>query len=605
MKPLCSFSLSLFLLLPVGVFAQEEAPSSPAVEAVSEPAADATDEAAVDVAEPALTNNKLGGLAATPAGEKVSVETVEAAVVEAPTDAESALLAGLASAPAPVVAEASEAPERAPASHFSPFVDTRLTFVLADDNMLAGPGESNEPSPGLQLGADQSNNLFFESYDTKDSGFENLTHLVLFKEGPTFFKGLTGAAALVLRVDVDTKDAKGSTMRLADSSSYIQLRYRPEGWGEKESISFTGFPVSSDRFRLGYSYRLTWGGARTFLQSTKVPGARLQLTRDKFYLWAGAKTAVLDQQVALQAEQATEKVTNLGALFGGGVDVTENLRLEANGGYFSRGTFAREAVRGEKAWAAGGSFQAAWHQGRDVGTSIDLRLYRNDPTEHQEFFHAPKLSNTIDWVIKSEFSYLLQSVEDPEAYGSVVGQVARAGDINFAMRAGHHRFFADAEFRDLSFILFNVPSLVPFVGYTNEMIVKPEWFVSVGYDHYFESIHLSPGVRFGVQNPANVVVEAVAAGPNPPVNLTGRRTLVVRREGRFDVLPTDVSTTPIIALQGTLKLDISESLSAIGELSFEVDNNRATFRRDTHGETVAVFVDPYLLSFNMVLQARF
>ena len=83
---------------------------------------------------------------------------------------------------------------------------------------------------------------------------------------------------------------------LRDNSSYIRLNYRPRGWGENEGLSLTGFPVSADRFRLGYAYRISWGGSGIFTTratAAGVPGVKLQLTRDKWYAFAGAKTALV------------------------------------------------------------------------------------------------------------------------------------------------------------------------------------------------------------------------------------------------------------------------------------------------------------------------
>ena len=55
------------------------------------------------------------------------------------------------------------------------------------------------------------------------------------------------------------------------------------GW---PGISLVGFPVSADRFRLGYAYRISWGGSGVFTtrsQANGVPGAKIQITRDNWY----------------------------------------------------------------------------------------------------------------------------------------------------------------------------------------------------------------------------------------------------------------------------------------------------------------------------------
>lgn len=501
--------------------------------------------------------------------------------------------------------EAMALEEKPRAAPWSPYIDTRLTFVFADDNVLAGPGETLEASPGPQFRATGANNLFFENYDTKYTGFETLTNLVLYKQTPTFFNGLVGEAGLVLTLLVNPDDRKGITT-LQDSSSYVRLVYHPEGWNDAENISFTGFPVRSDRFRLGYSYRLTWGGDSIFPQAkASVPGARFQITRDNWYAWVGGKTTVLDETVFLQAEQATEEVANYGALTGFGVDLTENLALDFGAGFFTRGTFPVTGLQGDKIYSGGGSVQLAWHVGRPVGQSIDLRLYKNDPMVHQTFFRPEKYGTGVDWVVKSEFTWLAQTLADPTAPGSTTVQNARAGDVNFAMKFGLNRLFLDGVYQDLAFLLFNVPSFVPYQDFTAQMQPNPEMFVALGYDRYIESLHLTPGIRFGVQRPAYVVTDRLPVGTNPPVELAGERVVVVRNAFRKDVLPPGNEVLPIYALQGTARLDLAETMAILAEISFEVDNNRATFAQLASGERVPVFEDPYILGYNIVLQSRF
>ena len=488
---------------------------------------------------------------------------------------------------------------------YNPFIDTRLTFVFADDNVLAKPGETQEPSPGPQFHATGANKLFFENYNTKDTGFETLTHLALYKHTKSFFPGLDAEAALVLRLQVNPLTGG---VDLGDSSSYVTLNYHPQGWQDGEKISFTGFPLTSDRFRLGYSYRITYGGSDFFLHSIQtVPGMRVQVIRKRWYAWVGAKSTVLNENVVNQSELATEQVSNWGALAGAGVDVTPNLRVEANGGYFTRGTLQTQDVSllGTKTTAGGGTVQVAWHVGRPVGTSIDLQLYKNVPGEYQSFFRPVEYGGGINYVIKSEFTYLVQTLANPEKAGSTVIQPAKAADINFAMQFDKNRVFLDAVYQDLSFILFNVPSFVPYEAYTSSMKPAPEMFAAVGFDHFLENLHLTPGLRVGVKRPAYVVTERLPAGVNPPISLTGQRTVVVRDQYSRDPLPPGKSVQPIIAVQGTARWDLAQTMAVIAELSYQYDPNRTTFVRTQAGETVQIFEKPNIFGFNIVLQARF
>ena len=84
---------------------------------------------------------------------------------------------------------------------------------------------------------------------------------------------------------------------IRDDGSYVRIvrRLKGDGEGSAHNISLTGFAVDSGRFRLGYSYDLTWGARSIF---SFDPGARsrcrLQYRKKNNYAYLGAKTAVGD-----------------------------------------------------------------------------------------------------------------------------------------------------------------------------------------------------------------------------------------------------------------------------------------------------------------------
>jgi len=301
------------------------------------------------------------------------------------------------------------------------FVDTRLSFVFADDNIFADAGETTPNSPSARFGAGNQNTQFYDNFNTRFSGFETLSNIVLYKRMPSFFEGLTTEAALTVLM----LERPSGGIELRDTSSYIRLHYKPRGWGENEGLSLTGFPVSADRFRLGYAYRITWGGSGVFTTratAAGVPGAKLQLTRDNWYAFVGGKTALVLNDLIREQE------TLYGFLAGAGWDPMETLRLEASGGYFQKGIVPGLAALGVEAPvnSAGVSAQAVYHVGVPVGTSIDLRLYRNDPELYQRFFAPEQYPGGLAYSVSLEGSYLVQTLSDPDRFGATVPQEATA-----------------------------------------------------------------------------------------------------------------------------------------------------------------------------------
>src|SRR4051812_15599273 len=109
----------------------------------------------------------------------------------------------------------SSAPARA-----NDFVDTRLNFTLTDENVLVKPGETNPSVPGPRIDKPSSLGLlFFDNYDTRYSGYENLTHLVLYKKVQGYRFEAEGA--LVFRF-LEFSDVNLSNL---DDGSYIKVSY--------------------------------------------------------------------------------------------------------------------------------------------------------------------------------------------------------------------------------------------------------------------------------------------------------------------------------------------------------------------------------------------
>jgi hypothetical protein len=159
--------------------------------------------------------------------------------------------------------------------------------------------------------------------------------------------------------------------------------------------------------------------------------------------------------------------------------------------------------------------------------------------------------------------------------------------------------------RDVSFVQYEVPGFPPFTDFPDGTELKPEMFVAAGMDYHFPSIHFTPGFIVGVQQPASARTTQGLGGNNPPESLTGDRTVVFRDVNQVTVLPEGEKAQPIISAKTTFRWDLSESVAAVGEVYYNYDTNKVTFRDDLSGVAQPSFVDPHGVGFNMLLQARF
>ncbi len=488
------------------------------------------------------------------------------------------------------------------------FIDTRIAFAVANSNVFVKPGETTPSEPGTGFGASKANTQFYDNFNTRFSGFETLSNISLYKKSPSFFEGFEAEAALNVNVLTNPSGA----ISLFDNASFVKLNYRPAGWGAKEDISFTGFPVSADRFRLGYAWKTSWAGDAAFtynqgggLTSTgrpvAVPGAKLQVTRDRWYAFVGAKTGVLlNGLLAVQERQYA-------VMFGGGVDVLKNFRIEANGGYFTRGINPVLASLGVRAPvnALGGSVQFSLFSDT-ILPSLDLRLYKNDPDVAARFFTPERYPGGLSYQLTLEGSFLGQTLANPERFASTRMQPAGALALQARFKYDFWRFYGIGLMRTLSFIQFDVPGVIPFTDFSDGEKVTPELWFAIGGDRFLPAQHLTIGLVVGLQSTASRTSPDLQAGGNNPIpGLLGTRTQVFRGVNDPSTLPVGDSPVPIFSVKGTFKLDISDYFAALGEVFYNYDNNRVTFRDSVDFISQPVFQQPNQLGFNLVMQARF
>lgn len=498
---------------------------------------------------------------------------------------------------------------------FSDFVDTRVTFALSNVNVFAGPGERITPTSGYRIGIDRNFNLFLENVNTRFSGFESLSHLVLYKKLGGFWELWDTEAAIAALVLADTDTGRFSFF---DSGTYLRvIRKLEEGSEEKVgSVDLTAWPVSADRFRLGYTYIISWGGTAIFpgkLQTTSitegaVPGFRLRYRspEGKIYAFAGFKSALLLSRQP--GEMAGEQVPNYGVLAGGGADLAGAIVLEANGGFFQKGTQERPGLEGQRIHAYGVSSRITLYQGVRTRQSTDFRLYRNDPTEAGgEYLLYQPYKPGMGFSIAAEANLLAQNLEDPDRFASEKVVSAVAAGLAAIAKLDALTLRLDGFYQSANFILFNVPGFVPFQAISAGAETTPEFFVSGTIEYVIDELKLRPSLAVGVKVPATYKGEVLADQGN---RLGGAspgevRTQVIVDETTRIVLPPGSGATPIIGSVLKIPLALSKSMAVSAESRFELNDNQPRLAQDNElGEVTYVFDDPYRLSLALVLQAR-
>jgi hypothetical protein len=529
----------------------------------------------------------------------------------------------------------------APAAHAGDYVDTRLNFTITDENVLVKPGETFPSVPGVRIGAPSSLGiLFFDNYDTRYTGYENLTHLVIYKQMGN--SRVTAEAAYVLRL-MQFTDVNLSSI---DDGSYIKLTYwfdrAHELGGSKRNLALTAFPLNADRMRLGYSYRISWGGSPIFFKfnpdlpigssafvtnTNPAPGFKLQLSDERWYAYAGFKTSMLLDR----NPEVNEQVAVYGGLAGAGYDIIQShLRVEANGGFFDRGTnpLFFGTAQGPNGMhftslpvnTFGGTLQVSAFDGISPTQSVDFALYRNDPmVSATRYFARPVYAPGFNWLASGEFTYLGSTLQDANRPNSTTIQPAYAGDINLRAQVGRVRLRADFEARSLSYILVNEPSLVPYQDFPGGARIRPELFGVVGADYFFPRLGLTTGLSVGLERPATFTPPPGQQLMGPLAGNTGgtlatSATIVIRNEGDFSILPQvdakgrPLSEVPIFATKAEVREDFLDWFALILQVYYQNDANQTRLNKSPDGTsfgTIRQFSQANQLGFNLTLQARY
>lgn len=478
------------------------------------------------------------------------------------------------------------------------YLDTRLSFSFSDDNWLAGPGETTPSSPGADFFPRSANRFFFDQLNRRDTGYETLTHMVLYRRQAGFVPGLDTEAALVARFSLVSDDETGRLgTSFRDDGTYIRLRYFFNGRTDDEKapqIDLVMFPFTTERFRLGYLFDVSWGGGEIFpSRGVAAPGAKLQFAAADGYAYVGAKTArLLDENI-------NEIQAYWGFLSGVGYDFFDVFQLDLGGGWFQRGTNPLAGVEGAPVDGFGGSTRATLHFGRDVPSSIDFRLYRQDPALVDLFRISSKSRTGFSLLISGEYSLLGHTLQDTTNPQTTTIQPAMAGAGSIKLGIDDFSVGADAIYRDLAFILFNRPSFVPFQAFPTDAVIGPEFLLAVSTSYFIAPLRLTPGMVLGFQAPATFVgLDPGALGSAEVPDLSRTQVVVVRNIGSVDILPCaqydDANSAarrcvrarqaePIYAIRLALKWDASDLLALVAETTILVDNNEAELEDNTAG----------------------
>ena len=155
-------------------------------------------------------------------------------------------------------------------------------------------------------------------------------------------------------------------------------------------------------------------------------------------------------------------------------------------------------------------------------------------------------------------------------------------------------------YRGLNFLVFNTPGLTPYYSLSEALDSQAQLYGAIGVDYFFEKIHLTPGIIFGVMQPA-------AAWGNDDLAGEFGGKVVVRDANDLEFLPNGYDPFTIISTKGNVRFDISEMMSLMAEVSFTLDYNQSKTIGEEAGNQVRVLDEDRArqLGLNFLMQAKF
>jgi hypothetical protein len=501
--------------------------------------------------------------------------------------------------PAPPAATSPPTPAPAAAKpKVSDFIQTQVTFYIGDDNVLAG---SSDRSPNAGMG-NQYPEPFYEGLNSETQAVVNETELVLYGKAPGFIPHVDTEAAFVGEFGL-FRDPQDNRLvgRFRDDGSWLAVTV----WMKKEKkgdfLRLTAWPFSSNRFRLGYTYDLTWGGDKIFPKNLgPVPGIRLDLDTQFVNAFVGAKSLARVRADNNEVENFWGVLGGAGPAFDLGPQKKSRISYDFGAGYFARGTFQQDPFRSDAVQAFGFSHRIMWTHGLRMGASPDLKVLINDPDKRQEFGVVPSYEGDLGVGVSAELSTLWQTLIDPETMDRLLWDDAITGAVTAQVRLlKWMRVGGDLVYRDVSFLTFNVPGLTPYVGFAEGTVLKPQVYGAVWWDLFLDKPKLMPGFVFGLMQPASFQSLPDANGD--------RQTEVIREANDYEIMPDGVGPFTVMALKGSLRWFASKNLSMAGEITFTQDYNQSKRVSLEDGATDRVLDErrARALGFNLFMQARF
>ncbi|MGI6394460.1 MAG: hypothetical protein ACOX2F_07015 [bacterium] len=470
-----------------------------------------------------------------------------------------------------------------------------IAFIMGDDNLR----DNSQYSPKWDIGQRHE----YEDFASRIYGYSNnlksSTRLSLFHEEAGILKNLTLRTSLSFAMSnmMNSLSNNVDTV-LKEDKSFIEIDYRHPS---ANRFKLTFFPYNAENIGIGHFRGLRWGSNRSVWPQwdiSAVPGFQALYGYKDFSVYFGFKANAQPETDRLSSELTTLETTY--AFFGGVSYNNKSLGIKSHiqGAFINKGdnVSIREEILAhpddDRIFSYGFDFFFEYSYGSALGDPIGINSFVD------KTWLKPDYTSPFAVRVRSEYLFQNERLENAD-YMSIQNAkkappitdnfFAHGAVLELGARYKGFRAIFLYSYRDLPFMVFDAPGVVPYQTISSQAKSTPEHLFAISLDYHIWNFWF--GASYGYKIPATYTVYDASGQKN--VTVIKERITTDAVSTAFDrsreVLPAGRDPLDMMFLKLDIKFGFSDSVSAMIEYSFSQDHNKQRMVKTKEGTFVREF----------------
>ncbi|HRZ79400.1 MAG TPA: hypothetical protein P5044_05275, partial [bacterium] len=455
-----------------------------------------------------------------------------------------------------------------------------VTFIMGDDNLL----DNSQYSPAWDIGPRYEYEDFAERVYGYSNNAKSSTSMSLFFEEDGLLKNLTARMSLSLKM-TNSVEAMNNSIKtgFGDSGSFVEIDYKHPSTNR---FKLTFYPYNAEKIAIGNYRGLKWGSNRMLWPQSSlepVPGFQALYGYGDLSVYFGFKANAQYKSDKLATEMVAMETVY--GFFGGVTYNNKKLGLKAHlqGAYIDKGDnvnipeYMLEDRDDDTIKSYGFDAFIRYNYGSELGDPIGINTFADGS------WLVPDYSSKFAFRVGAEYLFQNERLQNAD-YLTIQNEketepitdnfFAHGAAVELGARYKGIRAIFMYTYRDLPFMSFDAPGVVPFQTISSEAGQSPEHLFTISADYHIWDLWF--GVTYGYKIPATYTV----------YDANGQKNVTVLRErlttdavtNAFDrsreLIKPGNDALDIMFIRANIKYQFSNSVIAMLEYSFMQDHNR-------------------------------